>query len=222
MNENIDLVEILKDCPKGFKLYSSICGTVTFEGIDYHNSNYPIRVKTPTTTITFSKKGLYFYCYGDSECCLFPSSEQRDWSKFTAPWYKNEQASSQTNERTWLYLVSDVLTWTHGIGQYLDNPEVQEIAKRLCSKYAQKLYSPSVLSNSSNMERTDKIDFSEALKLLKQGKTLRRDSWSGSKRIMLVNNNFLLPFIGIITKDGSMGVYTSTNCDILADDWIEI
>lgn len=72
------------------------------------------------------------------------------------------------------------------------------------------------------MERTDKVDFSEALKLLKQGKTLRRDSWSGNKRIMLVHNDFLLPFIGIITKDGSMGVYTSTNCDILADDWVEI
>lgn len=72
------------------------------------------------------------------------------------------------------------------------------------------------------MERTDKMDFSEALKLLKQGKTLRRDSWSGSKRIMLVNNDFLLPFIGIITKDGRKGVYTSTNCDILADDWVEI
>ena len=72
------------------------------------------------------------------------------------------------------------------------------------------------------MERTDKMDFSEALKLLKQGKTLRRDSWSGSKRIMLVHNDFLLPFIGIITKNGSTGVYTSTNCDILADDWVEI
>ena len=74
MNENIDLTKILKDCPKGFKLYSPICGTVTFEGIDYHDSNYPICVKTPTITVTFSKKGLYFYCYGDSECCLFPSS----------------------------------------------------------------------------------------------------------------------------------------------------
>ena len=91
MNENIDLTLILKDCPKGFKLYSSICGTVTFEGIDYHDSNYPICVKTPTITVTFSKKGLYFCCYGDSECCLFPSSEQRDWSKFTAPWYKKER-----------------------------------------------------------------------------------------------------------------------------------
>ena len=52
---------------------------------------------------------------------------------------QDEQTSSQTNERAWLYLVSDVLTWKDGIGQYLDDPRVQELAKRLCSKYAQKL-----------------------------------------------------------------------------------
>ena len=52
---------------------------------------------------------------------------------------QGEQVSSQTNERAWLYLVSDVLTWKDGIGQYLDDPRVQELAKRLCSKYAQKL-----------------------------------------------------------------------------------
>ena len=74
-----------------------------------------------------------------------------------------EQTSSQTNEREWLYLVSDVLTWKDGIGQYLDDPRVQELAKRLCSKYSQKLYNPSVLSNSSNtvkheQKSSDKIE----------------------------------------------------------------
>lgn len=51
-----------------------------------------------------------------------------------------EKQCEQTNERAWLYLVSDVLTWKDGIGQYLDDPRVQELAKRLCSEYAQKLY----------------------------------------------------------------------------------
>lgn len=31
MNENINLVEILKGCPKGTSLYSSILGEVIFE-----------------------------------------------------------------------------------------------------------------------------------------------------------------------------------------------
>ena len=68
---------------------------------------------------------------------------------------QGEQASLQTNERAWLYLVSDVLTWKDGIGQYLDDPRVQELAKRLCSEYAQKLYNPSVLSNSPNTEKNE-------------------------------------------------------------------
>lgn len=67
------------------------------------------------------------------------------------------------------------------------------------------------------------MDFSEALKLLKQGATIRRDSWSGSKRIKLIqdkDSDLFLPYIMIITKDNKIGVYTATNCDILADDWV--
>ena len=65
------------------------------------------------------------------------------------------------------------------------------------------------------------MDFSEALKLLKQGAVMRRASWSGTKRIVLVRyrTKTLLPFIQITTKDGKLGVYTATNCDILANDW---
>lgn len=64
---------------------------------------------------------------------------------------QGEQASSQTNERAWLYLVSDVLTWKDGIGQYLDDTRVKELAKKLCSKYSQKLY------NHSNTEKNEQL-----------------------------------------------------------------
>ena len=72
---------------------------------------------------------------------------------------QGNQAPSQTNERAWLYLVSDVLTWKDGIGQYLDDPRVQELAKRLCSDYAQKLYNHSNPSNIGKNEQklADKI-----------------------------------------------------------------
>ena len=40
MNENIDLTKILKNCPKGFKLYSPLFGEVVFEGIS--DVEYPI------------------------------------------------------------------------------------------------------------------------------------------------------------------------------------
>ena len=67
------------------------------------------------------------------------------FAKDLLAWFEKqgEKASLQTNECAWLYLVSDVLTWKDGIGQYLDDPKVQEFAKRLCSEYSQKLYNPS-------------------------------------------------------------------------------
>ena len=70
---------------------------------------------------------------------------------------QSEQESSLINERVWLYLISDVLTWKDGIGQYLDDPRVQELAKRLCSEYAQKLYSPSN-TGKNEQKSADKIE----------------------------------------------------------------
>ena len=67
---------------------------------------------------------------------------------------QGKQVSSQINERAWLYLVADVLTWKDGIGQYLDDPRVQELAKRLCSEYAQKLYNH---SNTGKIEPKFKV-----------------------------------------------------------------
>ena len=96
MNENIDLIKILKDCPKGFKLYSPISGYVTFVDISLNNFKHPIIVQDKKEReFTFSKNGKYFDDY-DGECCLFPSKEQRDWSKFTASWIKKERFDPKT------------------------------------------------------------------------------------------------------------------------------
>ena len=95
MNENIDLTKILKDCPKGTKLYSSAFGEVEFQQIEI-GSVHPIiiNLKTGLTEkITSNGKLLDLY---DVECTLFPSREQRDWSKFTAPWYKKEKFDPKT------------------------------------------------------------------------------------------------------------------------------
>ena len=52
------------------------------------------------------------------------------------------------------------------------------------------------------------MDFSEALKLLKQGKTVKRADWSGTKHIKLIRGyEEVLPYIEIITKDGKIGIY---------------
>lgn len=147
MNKNLNLVEILKDCPKGTKFYTTVWGEVSFEKI-VDGEVYTIEINTGSgyNHYYLTKEGCYIKS-DDAECVIFPSKDQRDWSKFTAPWYNIEkqckQALPQTNECAWLYLVSDVLTLKDGIGQYLYDQSVQELAKRLCREYAQKLYNPS-------------------------------------------------------------------------------
>ena len=83
MNENLNLVEILKDCPKGTKLYSTIFGDVNFQLIDEFSTSHPISVETDENYIEhFSADGRYYFRYNGGECTLFPSKDQRDWSKF--------------------------------------------------------------------------------------------------------------------------------------------
>lgn len=95
MNENIDLTKILKDCPKGWKLYSPIGGEVEFSAIEESNI-YSINVRCQKRKFTFSREGYYYLEVEDAECILFPSKDQRDWSKFTAPWYKKEKFDPKT------------------------------------------------------------------------------------------------------------------------------
>lgn len=81
MNENLNLVEILKDCPEGTKLYSPLYGDVELVKI-YNGWDYPIEVKLGDNTLdNFTKDGRIFIEH-DGECMLFPSHDERDWSKF--------------------------------------------------------------------------------------------------------------------------------------------
>ena len=87
MNENIDLTEILKDCPEGTKLYSTIFGEVEFKKIE-EESNYPIVcVAIAGNYCDVTADGRHFDVFS-GECILFPSKEQRDWSKFKVNKFK--------------------------------------------------------------------------------------------------------------------------------------
>ena len=92
MNENIDLTKILEGCPKGTTLYSAVHGEVIFMGLFIADKDYyPIKVLADAktgdfdTTIWFTKEGRNSYFY-NGECTLFPSKDQRDWSKFERFW----------------------------------------------------------------------------------------------------------------------------------------
>ena len=113
MNENIDLTKILKDCPRGWKFYSSVYGDVEFVeiyskpvlcnprpredewlGQEIHDSEHPILFDADGFEHRVSSRGEMIK--GRGECTLFPSREQRDWSKFPAPWYKKEKFDPKT------------------------------------------------------------------------------------------------------------------------------
>lgn len=83
MENKINIAEILKDCPKGMKLYSLIYGEVELSLIDDTNDNDPICIKTNLgSLVNFTKDGRYAIRFPTAECLLFPSSEMRDWTKF--------------------------------------------------------------------------------------------------------------------------------------------
>ncbi len=80
MNENINLCQILKDCPKGTKLWSPVWGDITFETIDaFDGLVYVLKHKGVHIILDNGKFDV------DGECIIFPSKDQRDWSKFKAP-----------------------------------------------------------------------------------------------------------------------------------------
>lgn len=80
MNENLNLVEILKDCPKGTKLYLTIWGEVKLKKVE--NDTYPIGVENSMGhRFWLTQDGKYIFG-SEGECVLFPSKDQRDWSKF--------------------------------------------------------------------------------------------------------------------------------------------
>ena len=83
-NNNINIAEILWDCPKGMELYSPIFGKVYLDEIRPH-------LAIVVTTDKYKEEFLYDGRYGMSgECMLFPSKEQRDWSKFQRPFVNGD------------------------------------------------------------------------------------------------------------------------------------
>ena len=79
-NENLNLAEILKDCPKGTKLYSPIFGEVEFNCI-YKNGT--IECENECGVWYFNIDGTITIGNVTSQIImLYPSKDQQDWSKF--------------------------------------------------------------------------------------------------------------------------------------------
>lgn len=84
MEDKINIAEILRDMPKGTKLYSPLLGEVKFKEVVSDNT-FPIKVlsKVPLSPFgSFTENGFYYDDIEDAEVMLLPSCEMRDWSKF--------------------------------------------------------------------------------------------------------------------------------------------
>lgn len=89
MEKELNIAEILKDKPKGTKLYSSACGKCELKEAD--DKSFKISFYSSKSGFmnggegTFDKNGNL---YDDGECIVFPSKEMRDWHKFA--WKKGD------------------------------------------------------------------------------------------------------------------------------------
>lgn len=124
MNENLDLTKILEGCPVGTEFYSSAYGNLTFVNITLFNT---IMMMDTRCHYFFTKDGkLDHYRDGDGECILFPSKEQRDWSKFERFWDKpKEKFDPKTLKPFDKVLVRDYSsdTWTIDLFSYKNDNE---------------------------------------------------------------------------------------------------
>lgn len=128
MNENINLVEILKDCPKGTKLYSPIFGNAIFQGIK-RNLQLPICVTVELGCDAYFSFEGKFNDVSTAECCLFPSKDQRDWSKFKAPIKRFDPKTFQPFDKV-LVRGADETIWVGDFFSYWD--EEQAITSGYC------------------------------------------------------------------------------------------
>ena len=89
MEQKLNITEILKNKPRGTKLYSMIHGKCSSEAvtdeifkINFCTSKFGLTQSGECTLIKFGNM------YDGGECIIFPSKEMRDWSKFQ--WEKGD------------------------------------------------------------------------------------------------------------------------------------
>ena len=92
----MNIAEILKYCPKGTKLYSTVYGEVELDSV---NKNGMIFISIPYIKKLFSDGQVF----KTGECVLFPSKDQRDWEKFRLPVKKGDIMMSDNKA----FIISD-------------------------------------------------------------------------------------------------------------------
>lgn len=92
MEEKINIAEILKDKPKGTKLWTDMFGEVKLAGVDNVLNGFKVEHHYGMHP-WFDKDGKM---YKEGTLCIYPSKLMRDWSKFA--WKKGDILLSKDND----------------------------------------------------------------------------------------------------------------------------
>lgn len=115
MEQKLNIAKILKNKPRGTKLYSMIHGKCSFEAvtdeifkINFCTSKFGLTQSGECTLIKFGNM------YDGGECIIFPSKEMRDWSKFA--WKKGDVLKNTAYEERVIFdgFLNDDYTYFKG------------------------------------------------------------------------------------------------------------
>ena len=110
MNENIDLTKILKNCPDGEQFWSPMLGDVKLYNINQERKIVSVILETDATWDINANGTISIGNVTSPDIMLYPSKDQRDWSKFTAPWYEKEKFDINTLNPFDKVLVRDTIS----------------------------------------------------------------------------------------------------------------
>ena len=88
----LNLCEVLKYCPQGETFWSPMLGDVKLCYIDIEAKHVTVTIKIGATWDINANGTITIDDVTSEEIMLYPSREQRDWNKFTAPWLKKEKS----------------------------------------------------------------------------------------------------------------------------------
>ena len=120
----LNLCEILKHCPQGETFWSPMLDGVKFSCIDEERQMIIVETVEGHFTWEINHDGTISIDEVTSpEVMLYPSREQREWSKFTAPWLKKERFDPKTLKAFDRVLVKDSesLTWKINLFSHINN-----------------------------------------------------------------------------------------------------
>ena len=122
MEQKLNIAEILKNKPRGTKLYSMIHGKCSSEAvtdeifkINFCTSKFGLTQSGECTLIKFGN------IYDGGECIIFPSKEMRDWSKFQ--WEKGDVLISNDGDTEVIFDKWYDDTYTNFYGKHYLNSE---------------------------------------------------------------------------------------------------